>query len=327
MSDATKVQALIDEGHECLEACDYERAIIIGHKLEKHRHSYAFELLALAYAAKEELSKAITVLERGVSLAPADWLLWQLLGNYYSDTKRWADARQAYARALECPTVDQSSVFYNCALVSLREEKPADAMEELDHVTSAELKLKAASLRINSYTSMGKVSEAVRYAEEMLGEISINDVDQDNDEADDVARLYGAYAEAVWMKGDSERALALAWQAISCWRQENSALWLIREIENMHSNQARYHRLMIEGVWSEPFDDDVLPCGFFTTYGVVADDPDEAFNLAKRFEPTDVRESLHLLECEVTSESNDIPKGVYFISRYSFFPGEEAHID
>ena len=88
MPDDAKVRALIDEGRECLADCEYDQAIAIGKKLEKFHHSYAFELLALAYAAKNDLPKAITTLERGVSLAPAAWLLWQLLGNYYKAAGR-----------------------------------------------------------------------------------------------------------------------------------------------------------------------------------------------------------------------------------------------
>ena len=75
MSDDAKIQALIDEGQECLDAGDYDRAVSVGKKLEEQRYSYAFELQALAYAAKDDLPKAIEVLERGVSLAPSVWLL------------------------------------------------------------------------------------------------------------------------------------------------------------------------------------------------------------------------------------------------------------
>ena len=59
------------------------------------------------------------------------------------------------------------------------------------------------------------------------------------------------------------------------------------------------------------------------TYGVVADSPDEAFDLAKRFEPDDDRDSLHIHECNVSPEFDTDPKGVYYISDYFSFPSEE----
>jgi len=325
MPDEGEIQALIEEGRECLDAGEYDRAIAIGEQLEQYRHSYAFELMALAYAAKDDLPAAIKVLERGVSLAPAVWLLWQLLGNYYSDMARYLDAREAYAHALECPTVDPSSVYYNSALLSLREGKFSEALLELDKVSGSKLAWKAASRRISIYADMGNVNEAISYAEQILREVAaVNEEEMDEDQAADVAGLYGEYANAVWRHGDAQQALALAWQAVSWWKQEETSLWLIREIEGMHSSHARYHHLIIEGVWSELFDGEDSTSGFFVTYGVVADTPDEAFSLAVRFEPADVRETLRLDECDVSPEISDVPKGVYEISDYFCFPAEDA---
>lgn len=326
MPDDAIVQALIAEGRECLHECEYDQAIAIGKKLEKCRQSYAFELMAFAHAAKGELPTAIDVLERGVTRAPDVWLLWLQLGNYYSDMTRYGDARQAYARALACPTVDPSSVYYNSAMVSVRQRKFTDALEELDHVTSKELKLKAASLRISTYIDMGQPSVAIDYAEQLLVELTTNNEEEMGEgEAADYASFYGEYAYAVWKHGNSQHALELAWQAVSIWKQVNTALWLIREIEGKHSSQARYHRLMIEGIWPESWDDEDAASGFFVTYGVVANDPDEAFHLAVRFEPSDIRQSLRIDECEVSPELYDLPKGVYDISYYFTFPAEDSN--
>ena len=210
--------------------------------------------------------------------------------------------------------------------MSLREKKPADALRELEQVISPRLTLKAASLRVSAYTAMGKVSEAIQYAERILYEDATGNTEEvDEGKAEDYADLSGEYANAVWMQGDAERALALAWQAVAIWNQQETAQWLIREIENKRSDRARYHALMIEGVWPEAFEGEDSPSGFFVTYGVVADSPDEAFTMAIRFEPADIRESLHIHECEVSPEWNDNPKGVYYISNYHCFPVEASH--
>lgn len=325
MSDEVKVSALIAEGQACLEDSDYDSAIHIGQQLELHQRSYAFELQALAYAGKEDLTEAINVLERGVSLVPDVWLLWLRLGNYYSDMARWDDARRAYSRALTCPHVDPSAVYYDCALLSQREGKLVDALRDIECVTSARLRLKAVGLRISIYTNMGNAAEAIRYSEQMLNEMSMGDEGaMEDDEAADMASLYGEYANAVYHSGDSERALQLAWQAVSFWKQQETVLWLIREIEDKHSKLARYHHLTIEGRWSEPFEGEDAPCAFFVTYGVVADSPDEALNMAIRFEPSEVRESLKMHECDVSPAVVDEPKGVYNISDYFTFPVEET---
>lgn len=325
MQDKDKVEALIEEGRRFLESEDYDKAIAVGKKIEQECHSYAFELMALAYAAKGDLQKAIATLERGVKLAPSAWLLWQLLGNYYSDASRWDDAQQAYARALECPNADQSSINYNITMAFLRAGKTADALNNINRVISPELQLKAASLQIDIYAANGDNVEAIRYAKQVLAEaITDDEEDIDEEELPDIADIYGAYARAVWKQGDTNQALELAWQAISLWKHQERAMWLIREIENKRSNSARNYRLMIEGAFPDAFEDEEEPLGFFVTYEIVADNPEEAFSLAARFEPDYLRESLHVCECDVSDEKVDEPKGVYFVSGYCCFPIEES---
>lgn len=317
MHDEKKVEALIDKGRRYLELEDYDKAIKVGQQIERECHSYAFELMALAYAAKGDLQKAITTLERGVKLAPAAWLLWQLLGNYYSDLSRWDDAQQAYVHALDCPNADQSSVNYNIALAFLREGKNADALRHADQVVSPELQLKAAALKIDIFDAHGDTNKAISYAEQVLSELNVDDAESlDEDEAADIARIYSAYAGAELKKGNADQALELTWHALSLWKCTEKAMWLLREIENKRSNQAKYHRLIIEGAWPESSE------GFFVTYGVVADNPEEAFDLAARFEPDYDRESLEVKECEVSDEQNEDLKGVYYISDYHCFPIE-----
>jgi len=321
MHDRHGVDTLIEEGRQFLELEDYDRAIAVGKRIERARHSYAFELMALAHAGRGNLQEAIATLERGVKLAPSVWLLWQLLGNYYSDTSRWNDAQQAYLRARECPNADESSIDYNVALALLREGKTADALRHCDRVSSPELQLKKSALRIDIYAASGDTAKAVQYAEQVFAEaITVGEENLDEEEAAGIAGVCSAYAHAVWKQGDANQALQLAWQAISWWKHQETAMWLIREIENKRSCCAKHHRLIIEGVWPEPIESKEEAQGFFVTYEVVAESPEEAFDLAVRFEPECVRESLRADECEVLDEVAEVPKGVYYVSGYHQFP-------
>ncbi|MCI0421586.1 MAG: hypothetical protein L0312_20565, partial [Acidobacteria bacterium] len=76
-----EVERLMNEGFAALENCSVKRAIKIGQRLKKMRHSSAFEILALAHDLDDDPNKAIEVLEEGVCKAPTAWRLWQLLGN------------------------------------------------------------------------------------------------------------------------------------------------------------------------------------------------------------------------------------------------------
>jgi len=93
-----------------------KKAIKIAGQLEKLRFSSAFEIAAQAYSGLENLEKAVSILERGVNLAPDVWLNWQLLGNYLSDLQRFEDAASAYQNALKCPKAQAGSIQLNQAI-------------------------------------------------------------------------------------------------------------------------------------------------------------------------------------------------------------------
>lgn len=168
-----RVQKLNDKGFECLNAHDFDKAIKIGKHLRKLHYSSAFEILGLAYAKQGKLQKAIAILEEGVEKAPAVWLLWQLLGNYYSDSGKHKKALRAYQSALNCPSADESSVEYNIAIVLQRRNRFDDALQYVDRalnrkVDSAILELSARATKISLLNTMNQHEQANALADEIL---------------------------------------------------------------------------------------------------------------------------------------------------------------
>jgi tetratricopeptide (TPR) repeat protein len=101
-------------------------------------------------------------------IAPSVWLLWQLLGNYRSDLGRYDAAHDAYARALECPGVEPSSVHLNRAAALAREDRAEEAFEALAQVTDPALELRRESLRVGFLVDADRYPEAVKAARKTL---------------------------------------------------------------------------------------------------------------------------------------------------------------
>src|SRR5688572_5527241 len=116
MNKLQRATALMQKGFSFLDAHRYEDALKVGENLKKLRHSSAFEILALAYLRTGKLSKAIAILEEGVIRANRVWVLWELLGNCYSDGGRYSKAEKAYAEALRRENCDDDVIHLNRAI-------------------------------------------------------------------------------------------------------------------------------------------------------------------------------------------------------------------
>ena len=132
MKNTNQIDRLMNEGFEALAFFNINKAIRIGKQLLRLKHTSAFEILALAYADDKKLKKAITILEKGIKIAPSIWRLWQLLGNYRSENEEYSKAQICYKKALECPITNSISIRYNSAIAYFREEKYLDAESQIN---------------------------------------------------------------------------------------------------------------------------------------------------------------------------------------------------
>jgi tetratricopeptide (TPR) repeat protein len=156
--------------------------------------------------------------------------------------------------------------------------------------------------RAHALTELERFDEAIAIASDALKESEA--------QADERARLQYSIAYALWSKGDSDAALAAAWSVVALHPANEDAMWLIREIEQRHSRTAMQFRLIAEGQQDGR--------RFLVTSEVVADDEQEARDLAIRFEPEDVRTSMVFEEVKKLHKAGDLPKGVYWRSDYVF---------
>lgn len=120
-ADQAEAERLMDLAYDYLDAENPEEALRVADMLEELGYSGAFEIRALALMDLDRLDDAIAALERGVEIAPA-WMLFQLLGSYYSEAERYDDALKAYDQAAAIEH-DPVSVAYNRAQVLWRMER------------------------------------------------------------------------------------------------------------------------------------------------------------------------------------------------------------
>ncbi len=156
--------------------------------------------------------------------------------------------------------------------------------------------------RAHALTELERFDEAIATARAAL--------DDSDARADERARLQYSIAYALWSKGDNAAALEAAWNVVSLHPANEDAMWLIREIEQRHSRAAMQFRLIAEGQKDGR--------RFLVTSEVVADDEQEARDLAIRFEPESVRSSIIFEEVKKLHRAADLPKGVYWRSDYVF---------
>ncbi len=316
-STPEEIDNLTQEGNNLIGQGLYDDAVKVGKKLLKQRHSSAFEVLALAYAGQGKMKKAIKTLETGVEKAPTVWTLWQLLGNYRSEIEMYDQAHEAYANALACPEVWASSVHLNIAIALARQERDKEANSHLDLVDDPQMRPRADAQRMAILMKQNRYHDAL-----VIGSDCLEGMD-DSGETEPYAGVAAALGEAFWHgHQNGEQAVACAEMACMFQPAQPSALWLIREIEGHLSPNARYFRLLIEGDWNEP-DEDGKALGFFISYDVVADDPAQALEYLRRFEPPEVRSSLCISEYEDIEARPDEPTGVYTYQAHNLFPHEE----
>lgn len=315
----------MERGFEQIQNYEYSNAVRTGKRLVKLRHTSGFEILGLAYAALDKPKKAIRILEKGLKTAADVWLLWQLLGNYYSDAQRYDEALTAYERAANCRNCDVKSLRLNRALVLSRQNRNPEALLLLRKNRGLRLvDFRTRSLEALLLHEMGKNARALRIAETAFHRLRQKDEEflwRNNEET---ALIFSQLGKVFWESGpQKQRAIECVQQSLDFNRSEKNALTLLRNINALYSPKSKYFRLLVEGEWFEPLENakgKLMSAGFMASYDVVAENREEALSLLSELEPEQVRASLKINESEVLEKRPQDPKGVYRMTGRGFYP-------
>lgn len=311
------VSELMKEGFSLIDAGLSEEAVRVGRQLKKLRHSSAFEIMALGHLQEGKVSKAIAVLEQGVREAQRVWVLWELLGNCYSDAERFHDAELAYQEALLREGCDNAVVHLNRAIAFGRAGKPAEATAAIRRVKSPHLLRRAEACRIRIELRRGNKRMARRLALRLcrrppaVGECY---------DRKDRSEIFLACALALKENGQTlGKARRIAFRAVEQDPSNREALEVIRE-SNRRKGRPKLYQIVFKGTWDVPIGRSRMPPGFFRSCRVAASSEKAAFQHGRLFFPTSVRKSLGVEESKVIRNGRPLLEGVYFLSGYCFYP-------
>jgi|GEM_PF-625754 tetratricopeptide (TPR) repeat protein len=315
-----QARELMQKGYEYLSEGDPGQAKKLGKKLLKMKYSGGYELLARAYEMEERPQDAIAVLEEGTRAVPQIWLLWQQLGNLQSDQGDYQAANESYTKALDCPGVDTSQIYFNKAIALHRCNLPQEAMDSLDQVESDDLHWPSLALRVallNGLEQYHKAADLAKHlAENLLGSEELF--------TQYTIELAGIITELGIAVGrgnnDIDGARHCFIQALRYVKNFSYALAMLRQVYHMESADAQHFRLLVRGVWFEPIEQHGAGNpGFYSTFDIVADNAEEAMAFAAELEPDEVRDSLVVEEVSVLGPCPNDLKGVYNRTGYAFY--------
>src|SRR5947209_13873499 len=241
MSQLRRASQLMQWGFSLLGQHRYADAQKVGQKLKRLRHSAAFEILALAYLHSDKLSKAIAILEEGVTKAGPVWVLWELLGNCYSDARRFAKAENAYAEALAREGCDRDVIHLNRAIAFNRKQMYAKAQLPLRLVKSPRLYRRAEACRVRNSLKLGEARVAHRLALSLCG---CRTTAAENYDMESKSEILLACAQALKdSPRTKDKALRLAFKALQLRPNNDEPLKVIRDIQGRNATSRHIFRI------------------------------------------------------------------------------------
>lgn len=313
-----KSQKLLRLAYDCLDQDRPEKALKLANRLWKLGNSGSAEIRARALWMLEEYGEAIRTLEVGTSRWPQVAILWSYLGEYLSNTGAYEEALSAFERAKT--GLGGSVVWseYNIALVLWRSGR---AQEALNRVQRIPADAEGPPMALRKWVAACALIDLGRAQEALDAMEFVHEEHEKWVSVGTMSNLLETYAQALFGVRRSDEALRFAWEAIGLSKFRSMAAHVIRETSGEVSEHAKEWRIRIEGRHSGIANHED-PSRFSATYRVVADSPEEALELARRFEDEDVRASIVLVDAEVEKDAFGQKKGVAeALGANTFLPG------
>lgn len=311
MNAQEDINKLVDQGFDSLDQEDFEGALELGKQLREYRHSAAFEIGGLAYAALGKVDQAIAYLQDGVLRAPEAWPNWQLLGNYLSDMERYDEAHKAYFNALKCEAVWRDSIYLNQAILLNRMGRYSKSLSVLEKIHDNELSFRKRDVALQSLIALGLDEKAENLAHKALGI-----PDYSAEEGVVLARIAAQLANLKLRQGKSSSEVrTFIFNSFAYDENSRQLMALVREMDNLYSDKAKYYRTLIHCKLAETsqFYGDAI--GYYRYYDVIAESEKKLLEFVVEFENHDHHGGYYSVEeCEILEQQTRDPCGVYWRS-------------
>lgn len=309
--DQDTAETVEARAHELLDAGRPGEALELAEKLLEMGWSGGFEVKALALAAQGDTTKAIETLESGVEKAPGVWLLWQLLGNLRSDAGRLDAAVAALDAALRCEGASEVWVRFNRAVVQHRRGEPGKALDDLEPILTLprapEFAEDALALTAQCLAEVGRGEEGLALVESALDACGSLDPRRPRLEAERALSLDRLGRDP---REPFERAA-------SAGVATPALLELGRRLHPAACGAPVHFQLVVQA----PLERDGVE-GLVRVVDVVADDLQQALELATLTLPIEARTGVSVERHRVVDASPSLEPGVHGASELVFFAEE-----
>ncbi|MFK7925886.1 MAG: tetratricopeptide repeat protein [Bacteroidia bacterium] len=263
---------------------------------------------------KEDWDQAESIINEGIKAHPEMWSLHLQLGTLYTQSGRFEEANKVFEQALTLPDVEKHWVEMNQAVALSQLGKVDEALNTLQGITHEELRNQAFEIKmqlLDQYQRHDLMLEMV--AEELEDLVP----PQDEEEAAVMSRILALVANACYDQDQDEKEIRFyLQQAINYDRNNELALMVLREMRAEFTEQGKLYGILIQAnIKNDEGDTPVM-----TTYGILADNVDEAVSMIHEFEIESLdRESIKIMEVEETEpDEEEELKGIYLVGGLGF---------
>ena len=324
-SNEANIQELVQQIWGLMEEEDWQGAIAICDELKAMPSEAGFRMRAMIHVFQEQANEALTEIQAGIDQFPEAWELHMQWGNLLSDSGDPSEALKIFDKTAKLPGAELHWIQLNQAMALFRQQSFEEALDLLQSIAHPQAINDAFALQLAILDAINRNDLILQLAEE---DLEVLQPPEDDADAEVLATICTSIASAAWYEDKGEEVVRFyLQQAFDYQRGHPQALWLWREMHPEFSDDAQFYTLLMRGRFL-PSEDGLAGDEFLTSYGVMADSPQEAVEMVKALEGDDMdTNAWELMEVEIEElgeeEAEDIEaKGIYYVSGFGMFEEE-----
>ncbi|MEO1449798.1 MAG: hypothetical protein AAFV07_09710 [Bacteroidota bacterium] len=308
-----QIHALAQEAWDALTAEKLDRAREIGETLLAEQIEVGYRVMAGVASSEDDLLKAEEWLQKGLELYPEIWELHLQLATVWSEQELYDKALERLEKARELPHADQEWISMNIAVTQARKQDFDAALNTLQEIESEAFISEAFVLQLSILDGLNQHALILELAGETL-EVLPQATDEKSESV--MAQICTYIASAAWYEDREEGEIRHYLELAFAYERENEgAIWLLREMNPEFSDKAKGMSLLIKGTLL----DEIAPEGVTVMgqYSLVADSTEEALGMIRDFDKGWLKaDSIVMLENESIEAEEEDAKGIYEVSHF-----------
>lgn len=317
------LEQLAQKGWDLLNEESLDEARTIGENLIAQQHIDGYRIISEIYRLEEEYEDGIAILRQAIRVFDDNWELHLELGNILSEFNQPKEAIQLYEKAKSLPEAELHWLDINHAAARFKLGEIDEALTQLQGIKEPKAIGDAILMQMNILEVINRQDLVLQIGEDDLESIPTPD---DEVGAETLSKICSKIASAAQDQGEEEEKIKhYVQQALYLFRENEEALWLLRELNPEYSDTAVMYVLLVSGQFVQGEEEDNAE-DFMSSFGIIAEDTDEALEMIKNFEQMieEVNtDSLQIIEIDEAENEDGDAKGIYFVSGFGVLEEEE----